>query len=144
KPGFAERRDFLLVGALRDDDSPNVDGLFWFVREVMPRLDAAIGADYRVRVAGEPGAPALKRLRHDRVEMLGRVDDLGPEYGRARVFVGPTRFAAGIPHKLHEAAARGVPIVATELLATQIGWSDGVELLSAGSAEDFARQAARL
>jgi GT2 family glycosyltransferase len=144
EPGFGERRDFLLVGALRDDDSPNVDGLFWFVREVMPRLDAAIGAGYRVRVAGEPGAPALRRLRHDRVELLGRVDDLGPEYGRARVFVGPTRFAAGMPHKLHEAAARGVPIVATELLATQIGWSGGTELLSADSADDFARQAARL
>jgi len=93
--GFAERRDFLLVGALHDDDSPNVDGLFWFVRQVMPRLDAAIGEDFRVRVAGNPRAPALKRLRHERVELLGRVDDLSPEYGRARVFVGPTRFTAG-------------------------------------------------
>jgi O-antigen biosynthesis protein len=142
--GFAERRDFLLVGALREDDSPNVDGLLWFVREVMPRLDAAIGQDYRVRVAGEARAPALKRLRDPRVELLGRIEDLGPEYARARVFVGPTRFAAGMPHKLHEAAARGVPIVATDLLATQLGWSDGVELLSAGSAEGLARQAARL
>jgi glycosyltransferase involved in cell wall biosynthesis len=141
---FAERRDILLVGALREDDSPNVDGLLWFVREVMPRLDAAIGQDYRVRVAGEARAPALTRLRHERVELLGRVEDLGPEYGRARVFVGPTRFAAGIPHKLHEAAARGVPIVATDLLAAQLGWTDGVELLSADSAENFAGQAARL
>ena len=141
---FSERRDVLLVGALAGDDSPNVDGLLWFVREVMPHLDAALDARYRIRVVGAIEAAAIADLHHPRIDFLGRIDDLTDTYGTARVFVAPTRFAAGIPHKVHEAAARGVPIVATQLLADQLGWQDDVELLSATKAEAFAARAARL
>ncbi len=143
-PSFSERRDILMVGAFPSDDSPNADGLWWFAREVMPRLDAAIGVGYRVRIAGELQAPSLRRLNHPRIDFLGRVNDLTPEYARARVFVGPTQFAAGVPHKLHGAAARGVPIIATDLLAAQLGWQPDVELLSAETADAFAAQTARL
>ena len=61
-----------------------------------------------------------------------------------RIFVAPTRFAAGIPLKLCEAAAQGIPIVATRLLAEQLGWTDGIELLAADSAQGFADQCKRL
>ena len=40
--------------------------------------------------------------------MLGRVDDIGPALDAARVAVAPTRFAAGIPHKAHQAAMLGI------------------------------------
>lgn len=142
--GWQDREGFLFVGALPSDDSPNVDGLFWFVREVMPKLDALIGNRYRVRVAGEARAPCLRRLSHPRVELLGRIEELSPEYRRARVFLAPTRFAAGVPHKLHEAAARGVPAIATGLLGSQLGWSNEIELLIADDPASFAAQAARL
>jgi glycosyltransferase involved in cell wall biosynthesis len=58
----------------------------------------------------------------------------------ARIFVAPTRYAAGIPHKVHEAAARGIPIVATPLLASQLGWGDGDPFLVGSDAETFARK----
>jgi glycosyltransferase involved in cell wall biosynthesis len=67
------------------------------------------------------------------------VDDLTPLYEDARVFVAPTRYAAGIPLKIVEAAARGVPIVCTPLLADQLGWTAGGELLTAETPADFAR-----
>jgi glycosyltransferase involved in cell wall biosynthesis len=65
-------------------------------------------------------------------------------YEQARVFVAPTRFAAGIPLKLCEAAAHGVPIVATSLLARQLGWHPETHLLTADTAEEFAAQCVRL
>ena len=42
---------------------------------------------------------------------------------------------------MHEAAALGVPVVASELLREQIGWVSGQELLSVpvGNGEEFAR-----
>jgi lipopolysaccharide biosynthesis protein/GT2 family glycosyltransferase len=141
---FADRRDLLFVGALNGDEAPNVDALFWFVEEVMPHLDRLIGVRYRVRVAGRGGAASLHKMSNPRVDMLGRVEDLTEHYGQARVFVAPTRFAAGVPHKLHEAAARGLPAVATGLLATQLGWTNEAELLVADTPEGFARQCARL
>ncbi len=46
--------------------------------------------------------------------------------------------------KVHEAAGAGLPVVATTLLADQLGWKDGVELLTADGSEDFARACYRL
>jgi glycosyltransferase involved in cell wall biosynthesis len=74
------------------------------------------------------------------------VTDLAPFYAASRVFIAPTRFAAGTPYKLYEAAAHGIPIVATELLARQLGWVAGKELLTAPVADPrrFAAQIALL
>ena len=63
---------------------------------------------------------------------------------RARVFVAPTRYAAGIPHKVHQAAALGVPVVATSLLARQLGWRNGEHLLVADTPDEFAKAVTRL
>jgi len=54
----------------------------------------------------------------------------------------PTRYAAGIPHKAHEAAAHGLPMVATPLIAAQLGWHD--ELLVGDGAANFAAACLRL
>ncbi len=70
--------------------------------------------------------------------MIGRVDDLTPWFDRARVFVAPTGYAAGIPLKILHAAALGVPVVCTGLLQRQLGWTDGVELRVADDAAGFA------
>ena len=41
--------------------------------------------------------------------------------------VAPTRFAAGVPIKVYDAASYGVPVVMTDLLADQLGWKhDGI------------------
>jgi glycosyltransferase involved in cell wall biosynthesis len=78
------------------------------------------------------------------IQVLGRVDDLGPLYDQARVFIAPTRFAAGIPLKIIEAAAKGVPVVTTSVLAQQLGWQAGRELMVADTAVDFAERCLEL
>jgi glycosyltransferase involved in cell wall biosynthesis len=142
--GFETRRDLLFVGALDEDDSPNADSLDFFVREVMPRLDAQIGTDYVLRVAGRNGAPRVRALASDRVHLLGRVPDLTALYSQSRVFIAPTRYSAGIPMKVHEAAAHGLPVAATSLLARQLGWADGEALTVGDTADAFARACLRL
>ena len=110
----------------------------------MPRLDRLIGRDWRLTIAGACGSRRARALAGERVEFLGRVEDLSGLYDRARLFVAPTRFSAGIPHKVHEAAAFGLPVVATPALAAQLDWTDGEHLLHAADAEAFAAQCARL
>lgn len=141
---FDERRDFLFVGRMtgRSTEYPNVDAVGWFVREVMPRLDAAIGTDYRVHLVGlfdeEAGA-----LASPRVQLHGAVDDLAPFYNDCRVFVAATRYAAGLPIKVVETLGRGLPCVATPLLAGQIG-AEGHGFASDPSAATFADRCALL
>lgn len=130
---FEERKDFLLVGSVRDWRSPNGDALLWFAREVLPRVRAGWPDDPpKLVVVGDGSdAPELLRLLGPGTVGIGPVADLTPYYERARVFLAPTRFAAGIPHKAHEAAARGVPMVVSGLIARQLGWRTGDALLSA-------------
>jgi glycosyltransferase involved in cell wall biosynthesis len=86
----------------------------------------------------------VRALAASDVQVLGAVADLRPLYERARVFVAPIRFGAGLPHKVHEAAAHGLPVVATSLLCQQLGWRDGQELAAADSPERFADAIIRL
>jgi GT2 family glycosyltransferase len=143
-PGFGAREGLLFVGAVHQEDSPNLDGLRWYVAEILPRLARLMGEPPVLHVAGHLAAGLALGIASPFVVVHGEVADLAPLYARARVFVAPTRFAAGTPYKIYEAASFGVPVVASDLLARQLGWGD--ELLSAPvhDATGFARQIARL
>ncbi len=142
--GFDGRRDLLFVGSVHEPKSPNVDSLEWFIRKCLPRVAERLGRGVRLVVAGHGTSEFLGDYDCDQIKVLGAVDDLTALYDDARVFVAPTRFAAGIPHKAHEAAARGIPIVTTTLIASQLGWRDGEELLAADDPTAFAAACARL
>jgi GT2 family glycosyltransferase len=134
---FHERSDFLFVGRLCEDGSPNVDGLLWFANQVMPKLDIFIGSDYKLIVAGRANASQLNLLNKDRILFLGLVDDLYDLYNKARVFIASPRYAAGIPLKVCEAAAYGLPTVVSPILEEQLGWRSGA-LLAGANADEFA------
>ena len=76
------------------------------------------------------------------INLLGEVADTRPLYQTARLFIAPTRFAAGTPYKIYEAAAMGLPCVVTTLLAEQLGWVHGEELLAVPANEPMAFAAA--
>jgi hypothetical protein len=95
---------------LDDDPSPNVDALVWFTNHVLPLVQNAINP-IRLVVAGRCGAERVRALAGVDVILHGMVDDLGPFFDATRVFVAPHRYAGGIPRKVLDAAARGVPVV---------------------------------
>ncbi len=139
-PDFDDRAGYLFVGAMLANETPNADSLIWFVREVWPLICARGPA--HLDIVGRCEASAVHALAADNVVIHGGVDDVEPFYSRARVFIVPTRFAAGIPHKAHEAAANGLPMVATPLIAEQLGWQS--ELLIGDSPTAFADACVRL
>ena len=142
---FENRSGILFVGPVYNYETPNADSITWFAGEIFPIIRERIGPDLQFQLAGTIHAPQFVESRGGAgVCFLGRVDNLTPVYDAARVFVAPTRYAAGIPLKCIEAAALGLPIVTTTLLAEQLGWKDGVELLVADDPRSFADQCVRL
>jgi glycosyltransferase involved in cell wall biosynthesis len=145
---FEDRTGMLFVGAIHSVDSPNYDSLCWFIDEVLPHIEDQLGWETRLTIAGfsAPGVSLMHFRDHPRVTLRGAIANLEPLYESHRIFVAPTRFAAGIPYKLHEAASYGVPIVTTELLRSQLGWVKGIDLLSADvfDPQQFARLCVRL
>lgn len=133
---FSERSRFLFVGAMHEEDSPNVDSILWFARQVWPLIRASLGAEAELDIVGSCEVESVRQWAGNGIRIHGAADSLDSVFERARVFIVPTRYAAGIPHKAHEAASRGVPMVVTPLIAEQLGWER--EVLSGGSPEAFA------
>ena len=136
EPSFDRRRGFLFVGAIHEDASPNADSLIWFLKEIFPKIRQQLG-DVPVTIAGVNHSETVRALAVPPVRIAGHLPSLQGLYAESKIFIAPTRYAAGIPHKVHEAAAHGVPVVATPLLAGQLGWTER-ELAIAQDAEAFA------
>ena len=127
-PGFPGRDGFLFIGSLAREDQPNVDSLDWLFSAVWPALRERLPQAH-LTLIGEAAPTVRERFTREGVRVLGRVVDIDPLFEAARVCIAPTRFAAGIPHKVHESAARGLPSVVTPILADQLGWADGTGIL---------------
>jgi GT2 family glycosyltransferase len=142
--GFDERDQIVFLGATALN-TPNTDAVMWFTAEILPRLRRALDRpDFRLTTIGLNKVAAITAMEGDAIEAAGMVEELAPALSRARVMVVPTRRGAGIPHKVHQAAMLGIPLVVTSLIATQLGWQDGEELLVADDPAAFADACARL
>jgi O-antigen biosynthesis protein len=139
---FKERGTLLFVGGVHGSDNPNADSIRYFCRAVWPALQKSIGA--RFIVAGYGTDDILGDLNSPTVNVLGTQESLRPLYQEAKVFVVPTRYAAGLPFKAYEAAAFGVPLVVSNIIAQQMKWRDGIDYLVADNADGFAQQCTRL
>ncbi len=140
---FADRTGVLFVGAFHEL-SPNGDAVRWFLEHVWPRFTKLLAEPVTFVVIGPNPPSALRRMAGPDVRIIGAIDDLEPYYSSCRIFVAPTRFAAGMPFKVHHAAAHGLPVVCTTLLADQLGWRAGVDLLATDSPDMFAQHCADL
>ncbi|HEV2813418.1 MAG TPA: glycosyltransferase family 4 protein [Solirubrobacteraceae bacterium] len=118
---------------------PNAEGLRWLLREVWPRVRDEVPEARLLAVGG--GAPEdVRRLAaaDDRVELPGRVPELGPWFERASVVVIPILSGAGIRLKVLDALASGRAIVSTTMGAEGAVVRDGEHLVLADDPASFA------
>lgn len=142
--GFDARDRIVFLGAMQEEDAPNAIAVRWFAREILPGVRRRLGEEMRLTVIGMNKAHSIAALDGSALDLRGMVDDLHAALVDARVMVVPSRMGAGIPHKVHQAAALGIPMVVTRLIADQVGWRDGQELLVADDPSAFAAACARL
>ena len=140
---FTERCGLLFVGAVHDDASPNGDGVIWLGEAILPKIRLVLG-DVSLTVVGINESDRIWSMASEALQIVGPRKELRTLYADKRVFIAPTRYSAGVPHKIHEAAAHGIPVVATPLLARQLGWADGEELLIGETADDLAERSIEL
>jgi GT2 family glycosyltransferase len=145
---FAAREGLLFVASIHRPDSPNLDALNWYVEAILPALREAMTEPPILNFAGyiAPEIDMSHLAGHPRIRIHKAAGSLRHHYEANRLFIAPTRFAAGTPYKLYEAAAFGLPSVATTLLARQLNWRNGADLLDAevDDAKHFAAQIAHL
>jgi sugar transferase (PEP-CTERM/EpsH1 system associated) len=135
-PFRPNERALVFTGAM--DYWPNIDGVVWFAREVLPilrRIDPRI----RFYVVGMNPDGAVRALAQDPATVVtGRVPDVRPYLQHASVVVAPLRVARGIQNKVLEAMAMAKPVVATMASAKALGARAGEEFEAASDAAAFA------
>ena len=90
---------------------PTVRGALWFAREVWPRLRAAV-PDVRWVLAGARPVAEVRRLdRISGVKVRADVPDLAMFFADSRVAIAPMSSGSGVPMKVLEAMAAGLPTV---------------------------------
>ena len=127
------------IGAL--DYPPNADGALWFARRVLPLVRAAhpdaefvvIGRNAPAELSGLPG-----------VRTTGWVDDIRPVIHGMTLMAAPIADAHGVQTKALVGMALGLPTVMTSGAAGGIEARDGVHVLVADDAGEFARAVMRL
>ena len=67
---------------------PNAEALVWLLRDIWPRVRAAVPAA-RLLVVGRDVPPEAARLADDRVELPGWVPDMQPWFARPVIVLAP-------------------------------------------------------
>ena len=123
---------------------PTVEGAVWFAREVWPRVHAELPGARWILAGARPPATIRRLSRIDGVEVHGDVPDLGRFVGLARVAVAPMCSGSGVPMKVLEAMAAGVPSVVHPWAADGLAPDAASSVAVAESADEWVEHVVRL
>jgi glycosyltransferase involved in cell wall biosynthesis len=148
-PNGVDSRFFASPGNSRDPGTllffgtlsygPNVEGLAWFCRQVLPRVRES-DPDVTLEVVGLHPPSAVTDLEQlPGVHITGFVPDIRCKLWSAALCVVPLQVGGGTRLKILEALAAGCPVVSTTVGAEGLSLVDGQHLMIADDPEEFAR-----
>jgi glycosyltransferase involved in cell wall biosynthesis len=115
--------------------SPNYEAMVWFLREVYPRVQAAI-PDVHLIITGNHADMPLPEAEN--VTLAGYVDDVRPYIAAAWISLAPIWSGGGTRLKILEAMALRTPVIATTKGAEGIDAHHDQHLLLADTPQAFA------
>ncbi len=135
----AERRDIVFVGNFNHD--PNEDAVVYFMEEIWPKVKQRL-PDLRFYIVGNAPTEAVQSYVSDDVIVTGFVPEVIPYLLKAKAFVVPLRYGAGLKGKIGEALSCGIPVVTTSIGAEGMGLVHERSALIADEPDKFAEMVA--
>lgn len=133
-PFAANEQAIVFTGAM--DYWPNIDGVSWFVSDMLARLRAH-WPRARFYIVGRSPSPQVQALAGEHVVVTGTVPDVRPYLQHAAAVVAPLRVARGIQNKILEAMAMEQAVITVPSCADAIGADSAQGLLRAEDADGF-------
>jgi len=123
---------------------PNAQGALLFLKEIWPKVKAAV-PDAEVKLVGRGPSAELRAFDgRNGIFVVGEVDAVGPYYAQAGVAIAPMTFSVGSAIKILEALAYKKPLVGFEVSTQRHGLVDGVHVASARTNDEFAEKTIKL
>ena len=121
------------------DWMPNIEGVHWFVREVLPLVRSQL-PDVRLKIIGRNPPASLQTLSSSdpAIEVTGTVAQVQPHVHECSVIAVPLLAGGGTRIKIYEAMAMGVPVVSTTIGAEGLPLRDGEDIQLADTPAAFA------
>lgn len=116
---------------------PNVDAALWLCREIMP-LVWAQHPEIVVTLLGSKPPDEVRQLAAERVVVPGYLPDVSAHFERARTFVAPLRYGAGLKGKIGHAFAYRLPTITTSIGSEGFGIESGTDAIVVDTAQEFA------
>jgi glycosyltransferase involved in cell wall biosynthesis len=130
--------DLVFVGSM--DWMPNIDGITWFLAEVLPLIYAK-KPDCRIAIVGRtPPRSLVAEGRNPLVTVTGTVPDVRPYLWQSAVSIVPLRVGGGTRLKIFEAVAAGTPVISTTIGAEGLPLRHGETVRIADSPTAFAAE----
>jgi glycosyltransferase involved in cell wall biosynthesis len=129
----------LFLGSFRH--VPNVTGLEWFIKRVLPQILVERPKARLVVVGSDPPPRDVFAKSAGAIELVGFVEDTRTELSKRALFVCPILSGSGVRVKLLEAFASGIPVVSTTVGAEGFARQDGEFCALADDPGEFARKA---
>lgn len=123
---------------------PNVDGLLFLVKDILPLIRRDI-PDIRLLVVGRRAPDNIPEVQADpSIRVVADPPTLEPYYREATISVVSLRIGGGTRLRILEAFALGRPVVSTSVGCEGIDAADGEHLLVADTPQGMARQCVAL
>jgi polysaccharide biosynthesis protein PslH len=139
----AKLADLVFLGSM--DWMPNIDGVAWFVREVLPLIRRR-RPDCTLAIAGRRPSAEVTRLAESdkRINVTGTIPDVRPWLFGSLASIVPLRIGGGTRLKIYEAMAARAPVVSTAIGAEGLDVADGENIYIADSPQLFAERCVAL
>jgi glycosyltransferase involved in cell wall biosynthesis len=135
--------DLIFVGSM--DWLPNVDGVLYFVREILPLIHQ-VRPETTLAIVGRTPPPKITQLAaaDPRIQVTGTVPDIRPYLWSSAVAIVPLRIGGGTRLKIYEAMAAQIPVVSTTIGAEGLSVNPPQDIRLADTPANFAAQCLEL
>jgi len=138
-----EPNSLVFTGSM--DWMPNVDGIVYFVEQILPLIRKQL-PQVTLWVVGRKPDRTIRAMaeRDSSIQVTGRVEDIRPYIAKGAVYIVPLRVGSGTRLKIFEAMAMGKAVVSTTIGAEGLPVTNGVDVVLADEPDRFAKEVCRL
>src|SRR5690554_4341191 len=141
KTPMEQREGLFFVGGF--SHKPNQDAVLFLYHEIMP-LVWKQNKHIKVTIVGSYPTKEILALNSDRFSVLGFVEDISHYFNKARVFIAPLRFGAGVKGKIGQSLEYGLPVITTNVGAEGFNFGTHASTLIDNTAQGMADKILKL